>query len=306
MLRGSYQDNEMPSPSTSSDEQSRVFANATITRNKTKKKRITLSSLKLLLAFCIMILAVANIMPMHHPVVTREVENRARKAEFLEDEAISSRNRMNAGKINDENNRKSSNNHDFDSLEEGTLQLSKDLPVRQDQSRSNAALTKVVFNSSNIDQYPSALHPITFPKCCPMISLPMSRHHPPCDTVCYTEQACNDELYPYSTKEIKSFLSRRNIQNRTDRLKISVPCDEMNSLRKPQYQWCQHWKIRNLTSIDGADNNVKSEKYLIDPYAAKLPPPGCSTYQSGGGSGSYQHVILFPQSKLAFCGIPKV
>ena len=35
-------------------------------------------------------------------------------------------------------------------------------------------------------------------------------------------------------------------------------------------------------------------------------PKGCSWVSHSGGSGAFQHVLIFPSAKLAFCGIPKV
>ena len=71
-------------------------------------------------------------------------------------------------------------------------------------------------------------------------------------------------------------------------------CAEMNGRMEPPYAWCRNWRDDSSTG-----------KRRIDPYAAEIPPPGCSIFNNGGGSGSFQHLILFPGVKMAFCGIPK-
>lgn len=78
----------------------------------------------------------------------------------------------------------------------------------------------------------------------------------------------------------------------------------MHSNQKKQ----QHTSVqsqRNRISKRARERQQQTKHYEIDPYQAKLPPPGCSIFNNGGGSGSFQHVILFPGVKMAFCGIPK-
>ncbi len=260
------------------------------------------SALKILLSCCIVFLAFANI-SMHNPVMTTQLkdqgfQNLLRKEEFVGDRKLGARGLVNPRISNHyehyENNRLISDNREWHS------------------SSQTVHFQREVFNSSIIDRIPSALQRITYPKCCQMASSPNRSLQPPCDTVCYTEEACNDELYPYSTNENKLFLSQKRYRpERNDPeflpyvKRALKPCHEMNSLRMPQYQWCQQWMIGRMNQTDDALSDT-TNKYVIDPYSAKLPPPGCSLLQSGGGSGSYQHVILFPQAKLAFCGIPKV
>jgi len=268
-----------------------------------KSKQFTfLSALKLLLSCCIVFLAAANV-SMHYPVITmqlkhHDIQNLVKKEEFLGDKKLRARGRVNAQKRNNNGNDEN-NNYSGDNLE-------------RDTSRNKVQSEREVFNSSIIERFPSALHPLTYPKCCQMASSPKSSIQPPCDTVCYTEEACNDELYPYFTKKDKLLLSQKRYRpERGDPeflpyvKRALQPCHEMNSLRKPQYQWCQQWIAGKMNLTYGVFPDARKH-FLVDPYAAKLPPPGCSLLQSGGGSGSYQHVILFPKAKLAFCGIPKV
>lgn len=92
-------------------------------------------------------------------------------------------------------------------------------------------------------------------------------------------------------------------------------CNEMNGRMHPPYTWCRQWLTDSVGMIRQNDDNsnksgyndetTMSEQYEIDPYAANLPPPGCSIFNNGGGSGAYQHLMLLPEAKMAFCGIPK-
>ena len=61
----------------------------------------------------------------------------------------------------------------------------------------------------------------------------------------------------------------------------------------PPVEWCQKPHV-------GAKNETAA--HLVN----GIPPAGCSSITNGGGSGAFQHVIIFPSAKLAFCGIPKV
>jgi len=95
-------------------------------------------------------------------------------------------------------------------------------------------------------------------------------------------------------------------------------CDERNGRLVPPYRWCAQWLVRRDglkmdededDSTEAPFNATELERYNhqnIEPFEADLPPPGCSILSQGGGSGSYQNMILFPEGKLAFCGIPKV
>ena len=87
-------------------------------------------------------------------------------------------------------------------------------------------------------------------------------------------------------------------------LELQRQCREMNARLLPPYQWCHQWLSLSSSS---------SSSSLIDPYEAKLPPPGCSLLDNM--HSSYQNLLLFPShnnnstnnsnKRLAFCGIPK-
>jgi hypothetical protein len=159
---------------------------------------------------------------------------------------------------------------------------------------------------SNVSHLPLALQPVTFPNCCPMM-----HHRPPkkprCGEVCLTPHACNNSLYPYDSTQQIHFLRPRSQENRDI---LRKKCKQRNSLLNPPYQWCQHWRNDSIMQANqrNDDNGTAisaTTTTFLDPYAANLPPPGCSLFNNGGGSGSYQHLILFPSVKMAFCGIPK-
>eukprot|EP01082_Thalassiosira_pseudonana_P006125 g5370.t1 g5370 contig2:411565-412326(-) len=74
------------------------------------------------------------------------------------------------------------------------------------------------------------------------------------------------------------------------RTKLRNRCVTNLTSLSPPVEWC------GKTSLDD-EYDEKTDSY---------PPPGCSHTTNGGGSGAFQHVMIFPSAKLAFCGIPKV
>ncbi len=180
--------------------------------------------------------------------------------------------------------------------------------------------------------------------------------------ICHTPRACSDLIYPFSGEGEKEYFRVRDDLSRDINSKrlLRSRCDARNRLLTPPYKWCRQWlkkeggQLHSDPMTKGGDetnapvdgklglNLTHLEQYNhrdIDPYEARLPPPGCSHLSHGGGSGSYHHVILFPRAKLgafrifswiysakciakiqrllsrldsdsrhcsAFCGIPKV
>eukprot|EP00956_Cyclotella_meneghiniana_P042669 scaffold248975_cov60-Cyclotella_meneghiniana.AAC.1 len=165
-----------------------------------------------------------------------------------------------------------------------------------------------------------------------------------CVGICHTERACFDPTYPFTSTEQAEFFRERTwvFQERKQDDHVNTDfatmgkCMNGNRRLSPEYTWCHQWMVatnvpRGVLVDDGSNNINKSNNsntttttttttttinlhqlessynhQNIYPYGAKLPPPGCSRFSEGGGSGSYQHLTLFPQGKLAFCGIPKV
>ncbi|KAL3784242.1 hypothetical protein HJC23_013529 [Cyclotella cryptica] len=160
---------------------------------------------------------------------------------------------------------------------------------------------------TNFSRLPLALQPVTFQNCCPMMHRPTKK--PRCGEVCLTRHACNNNtLYPYTSSQERHFLRPRSEENRDI---LRRQCHERNSLSTPPYQWCQQWWTDSIMHVHRRRDDTENATTItttsrLDPYAANLPPPGCSIFNNGGGSGSYQHLILFPSVKMAFCGIPKV
>ena len=154
-----------------------------------------------------------------------------------------------------------------------------------------------------------------------------------CDGICHTERACFDPMYPFTSSEQAKFFQERTWDINTNSA-VRAKCRNGNKRLSPEYTWCHQWMVatnvpRGVIADDGdinnsnssnIDSNVATTTTIINlhqlessynhqniyPFGAKLPPPGCSRFSEGGGSGSYQHLTLFPQGKLAFCGIPKV
>ncbi|KAL7534159.1 hypothetical protein ACHAXR_005681 [Thalassiosira sp. AJA248-18] len=138
-----------------------------------------------------------------------------------------------------------------------------------------------------------ALQPVTFKKCC----IPAVHKHTRnpkdllCFGTCYNERACNDTIYPFNSAEEKAMFPMAN-PGQGDSVQLKTKCKSPKKL-VPPVEWCQkpHLDTKNGTPA-----------HLVD----GIPPAGCSRVTNGGGSGAFQHVIIFPLAKLAFCGIPKV
>lgn len=150
---------------------------------------------------------------------------------------------------------------------------------------------------SNLSELPAALQPVTYQECCPLLTRPPKK--PKCGEICLTESACNNTLYPFNSVKEMEFLKPMATESKEG---LRGKCNKMNSMMEPPYQWCQQLMDNSFMRKSQRENK---KSLGIDPLAAKLPPPGCSIFNNGGGSGSYQHLMLFPGAKLAFCGIPK-
>mmetsp|Transcript_5215 Transcript_5215/g.10515 ORF Transcript_5215/g.10515 Transcript_5215/m.10515 type:complete len:577 (-) Transcript_5215:113-1843(-) len=191
---------------------------------------------------------------------------------------------------------------------------------------------------------PLALHPVKKYKsrhynmteyCCQMTNDPIIHHGPriDCPGMCHTHHACAaNSTYPFKSlaeKEawkLNDILWNKKKSGGYEQLKES--CDEKTRMLHPSFAWCLQWfwdeNISNYTAINEVPKEIddklinktihdinfqKISKYShqnIHPDQSSLPPPGCSLITEGAGSGSYQHLLLFPSAKLAICGIYKV
>lgn len=126
---------------------------------------------------------------------------------------------------------------------------------------------------SSIKEYPipDALKPVTFHGCCGNDTSNLFPY------TCLTEWACNSTIYPFRSQQ-EADMFRRWLPSPKEHWELTQQCEKANAEMTPLHDWC------NTTSF----------------------PFGCSTIVGmGGGSGPYDRVFLFPQGKLAFCGIPK-
>ena len=198
---------------------------------------------------------------------------------------------------------------DYDSLIDEQLRSEKDAPPvdrrRQrrrdvddpDQGSSDLERGSQLLKSTTDDgtgataslTIPEALQPITYNECCvPAIYANYGRPNDmKCFGTCYNERACHDPSYPYA-----NMLERKKYGH----LKKLVG-DERKLLRercvfKPEYL---------VPNVTWCSKRADSENNAF----GGVPRPGCSLVTNGGGSGPWQNVFIFPQAKLAFCGIPK-
>lgn len=136
---------------------------------------------------------------------------------------------------------------------------------------------------------PDALSPITFHGCCAVQGEGMKSY----DQVCNTEKACEkDSLYPYSSVEEADRLAPWDptVEELSHHKRA---CSKANKQPAPEIKWCRCPLQDGAANIESAGNRT----YF---------PFGCSRYGMQNGTGPYDRILLFPEHKLAFCGIPKV
>jgi len=141
---------------------------------------------------------------------------------------------------------------------------------------------------------PVATQPVTYSECCKIALSSPNLSGTACRSTCYSEHACENKIFPYSSAEEKKFFyqSRKHWRMEEFRRPWREECARFMSENPPQpTTWCQHTQTQrrqqemNLTNI----------------------PMGCSMVMGMGGmSGPFDRTLLFPAGKLAFCGIPKV
>ena len=135
-----------------------------------------------------------------------------------------------------------------------------------------------------------ALQPILYKDCCIPAMSTSSPKDVPCFGTCYNEKACNDPIYPFTSADEKAMFPRAKITSEVKQ-QLRKECKSPKQLIPP-VEWCQKPYVEQNSSV----------AHLVE----NIPPAGCSSVGAGGGSGAFQHVLIFPSAKLAFCGIPKV
>lgn len=156
------------------------------------------------------------------------------------------------------------------------------------------------------DELIEALQPITHDDCCiPKIYEGVKNPKDViCFGTCFNKRACDDPLYPFDSEADKIYFERNPLLGGNFTLGTNVLTKARRDMRNlcmgpkrmsPPTQWCQR-------PYRGSNENHGVFTHLVK----GTPPTSCSLVTNGGGSGPFQHVLLIPQAKLAFCGIPKV
>jgi len=164
-----------------------------------------------------------------------------------------------------------------------------------DHDNNNTAIVDIIIDPATNKSIIEALQPITYNQCCiPAIFKGSNKglQDVPCFGACFNERACNDTSFPYDSMEQKAQFPLAQLTP-DDSKKLKKICKFPEVSLTPPTEWCQK---------PHKPSNETAWAELID----GIPPAGCSANSNAGGSGAFQHVILFPKHKLAFCGIPKV
>jgi len=167
----------------------------------------------------------------------------------------------------------------------------EDVDDDEDQQQEGETMEEVIIE---------ALKPITFNSCCLPAAF-INTNNPTdvdCFGTCYSDRACNDTTYPFNSIEEKRLFPSVKMTSEY-REKLRAGCMSPERLTPP-IQWCQKPQSRRDSTKKKKDGGMFAQ------LAKGIPPAGCSQLTHGAGSGPFQHVIIFPSSKLAFCGIPKV
>ncbi|KAL7550094.1 hypothetical protein ACHAWF_013323 [Thalassiosira exigua] len=149
--------------------------------------------------------------------------------------------------------------------------------------------------SSQSGVIPEALQPVTFTGCCKPAIFNDSTNMEDVSCyrgTCYNRRPCEDPLYPFSSEEEKALLPQAEQSSMQIRL-LRKECLSPDRATPPM-EWCQ-----NPLKDTGRDDQVAQ-------LVQNIPPAGCTAVSHGGGSGAFQHALVFPSAKFVFCGIPKV
>ena len=177
--------------------------------------------------------------------------------------------------------------------EESETDIEDDAPIIETKTETKPKLTLQIRAPINKTALPNAVHPITFRKCCVPGMLKDSNKPKDIDCfgTCYDETACNDKIYPFNSAEERDMFPRARVTKEYKKV-LDKACKSPKQMTPP-VEWCQKPYV---------DSQSRKPAYLVD----GIPPAGCVQSTNGGGSGAFQHVLIFPSAKLAFCGIPKV
>ena len=135
---------------------------------------------------------------------------------------------------------------------------------------------------------PLALRNITREGCCGGMSA--------MNGLCFTDPAvCSSTIHPFRSKEEGEKFAPWD-PSKGQQYAHQKRCERANFHLRPPTRWCS----RNTASTGSTGSNSSENE------PAPLHPFGCSRYSMMGGSGPYDRVVLFPEGKLLFCGIPKV
>lgn len=137
-------------------------------------------------------------------------------------------------------------------------------------SRLQDMINQIRLQKSLSEALPRALQPITSKECCDKDA----------KRACLDRAICNNTLYPFRSQD-EAELFEQYIPTKEARRRHYQRCQRSRQDMAPPTKWCQ--------------SNHSNYHY----------PFGCSHYSMGGGSGPYDRVYLFPEGKLAFCGVPK-
>ena len=108
----------------------------------------------------------------------------------------------------------------------------------------------------------------------------------PCRETCFTEAALDNPLYPFTSLQDQIIYTNTTLPQKL----------------KERKQLCKRQMLQHPQP-----NNVSWCAWSQQPNPWKDAPKRCSkSYGSGGFSGPFDRMMVFPQHKLAFCGIPKV
>jgi hypothetical protein len=170
--------------------------------------------------------------------------------------------------------------------------------------------TRYQHTESDMAAIPEALQHITYKNCCvPAIYKDYAKPNDiKCFGTCYNKRACNDLVYPYSSMEERQKFGNLKVIAGKERMVLRERCIYEPHYLMPNVTWCsQSTELPDDIAPRGSDSESpkNSSNQSASSTYGSIPEPGCSLVTSGGGSGPWQNVIVFPSAKLAFCGIPK-
>jgi hypothetical protein len=123
-----------------------------------------------------------------------------------------------------------------------------------------------------------------------------------CTKTCFTRRALDDLAYPFSSLEEKQWFASADKKGKRKgkkgkRKNLASLCKSYMDKSPSAPRWCPLSETNSSSSASSSPMDASLERI----------PTGCSKINGmGAWSGPFDRMILFPQGKLAFCGIPKV